>query len=137
MNRLLAIFYILILTPAAIAAANSSDPNAELYFISPGDGENVQNPILIRFGLKHMGVAPAGSNISNTGHHHLLIDTKLPAMDIPITKDGKHRHFGGGQTETSIDLTPGKHTLQLLLGDFSHIPHDPPVVSKQITIIVK
>jgi hypothetical protein len=84
-----------------------------------------------------MGVAPAGSNIPNTGHHHLLIDTGLPAMDLPIGKDEQHVHFGGGQTETSIELSPGKHTMQLLLGDYSHIPHNPPVVSKQITITVE
>ena len=137
MTRLIAILYILLLTPTAIVAASSADSSAKLYFISPADGETVQNPVVVRFGLKNMGVAPAGTDVANTGHHHLLIDTELPTMNLPIAKDDKHRHFGGGQTEASIKLSTGKHTLQLLLGDFSHIPHDPPVVSKQITITVE
>ena len=137
MTRLIAILYILLLTPTAIVAASSADSSAELYFISPADGETVQNPVVVRFGLKNMGVAPAGTDVANTGHHHLLIDTELPAMNLPIAKDDKHRHFGGGQTEASIELSPGKHTLQLLLGDFSHIPHNPPVASKQLTITVE
>ncbi len=137
MIRLIAILYILTLTPTAIVAASSADSSAELYFISPADGETVQNPVVVRFGLKNMGVAPAGTDVANTGHHHLIIDTELPTMNLPIAKDDKHRHFGGGQTETSIELSTGKHTLQLLLGDFSHIPHNPPVVSKQITITVE
>lgn len=137
MIRFLALLYILILSPAAVVAASPSNAGAELYFISPANGATVQNPVLIQFGLKNMGVAPAGSDVANTGHHHLLIDTELPVMDQAIGKDDKHRHFGGGQTEASIELAPGKHTLQLLLGDFSHIPHDPAVVSKQITITVE
>ncbi|MFT5132332.1 MAG: hypothetical protein ACI9SC_000797 [Gammaproteobacteria bacterium] len=137
MIRSIAILYVLILTPSAILAASGPETRAELYFISPADGETLQNPVVVRFGLKNMGVAPAGANIANTGHHHLLIDTELPAMHLPIGKDDKHRHFGGGQTEASIELEPGTHTLQLLLGDFSHIPHDPAVVSKQITITVE
>lgn len=137
MTRLIAILYILLLTPTAIVAASNADSSAKLYFISPADGETVQNPVVVRFGLKNMGVAPAGTDVANTGHHHLLIDTELPAMNLPIAKDDKHRHFGGGQTEASIELSPGKHTLQLLLGDFSHIPHKPPVASKQITITVE
>lgn len=137
MIRFLALLYVLILSPAAVVAASPSKSGAELYFISPDDGETLQNPVLIQFGLKNMGVAPAGSNVANTGHHHLLIDAELPAMDQAIGKDDRHRHFGGGQTEASIELTPGKHTLQLLLGDFSHIPHDPAVLSKQITITVE
>ena len=137
MIRLFAILYILMLTPTAVSATSTSDPAAELYIISPADGETVRNPVLIRFGLKNMGVAPAGTEVANTGHHHLLIDTGLPAMNVPIGKDDKHRHFGKGQTETSIELAQGKHTLQLLLGDFSHIPHDAPVVSKQITVTVE
>jgi Domain of unknown function (DUF4399) len=127
----------LILSPTAVSAASAADPAAELYIISPADGEMLKNPVIIRFGLKNMGVAPAGTEIANTGHHHLLIDTDLPAMNVPIGKDDKHRHFGKGQTETSIELSPGKHTLQLLLGDFGHIPHNPAVVSKQITITIE
>lgn len=109
-----------------------------LYIISPSDGETVSSPVTVQFGLKGMGVAPAGVNKEKTGHHHLLIDVKkLPAMDKPVPSDENHRHFGGGQTEAMIDLPPGEHTLQLLLGDMNHIPHKPPVISKKITIRVR
>jgi hypothetical protein len=137
MLRLSNLLYVLILCSAAVNAASNSGSDVELYFISPADGETVQNPVQVRFGLKNMGVAPAGTNLPNTGHHHLLIDTELPPLNLPIAKDDKHVHFGGGQTETTIELSPGKHTLQLLLGDFSHLPHDPAVVSKQISIVVE
>jgi hypothetical protein len=84
-----------------------------------------------------MGVAPAGVDKANTGHHHLLIDTDVPPLEAPIPSDANHKHFGGGQTEVTLELPPGRHTLQLLLGDKMHIPHDPPVLSRKITIIVK
>ena len=96
----------------------------------------MSNPITVRFGLKNMGVAPAGIQYENTGHHHLLINTALPSLDLPIINDEKHRHYGLGQTETTLELPPGAHTLQLLLGDFAHRPHAPPVASKRITITV-
>lgn len=118
---------------AGAARANE----AELYFISPADKQVVTSPVTVRFGLKNMGVAPAGIQVENTGHHHLLIDTDLPALDRPIPSDAAHRHFGQGQTETTLELTPGQHTLQLLLGDFSHTPHQVPVISEKITIVVK
>jgi len=137
MPKLLLIFCTLMLTPYSIASTSGMDEGPKLYFISPANGETLQSPVTVRFGLRNMGVAPAGSNIPNTGHHHLLIDTDLPAMDLPIGKDEQHVHFGGGQTETSIELSPGKHTMQLLLGNFSHIPQNPPVISKQITITVE
>ena len=121
----------------SVQARTPSPPGAEVYFISPHDGDTVTNPFTVRFGLKNMGVAPAGVNVKNTGHHHLLIDTGLPPLDQPIPSDKNHRHFGKGQTQTTLQLTPGKHTLQLLLGDYEHIPHDPPVMSKRITITVK
>ena len=111
--------------------------NAELYFISPADGATVSNPVTVRFGLKNMGVAPAGIKYDNSGHHHLLVDTELPALGFPIINDGNHLHYGGGQTEATVELPPGEHTLQLLLGDFAHIPHDPAVVSERITITVE
>ena len=111
--------------------------NAELYFISPVDGATVSNPVIVRFGLRNMGVAPAGIKYDNSGHHHLLVDTALPALEFPIINDGNHLHFGGGQTETALELSPGEHTLQLLLGDFAHIPHDPAVMSERITITVE
>lgn len=132
-----AIMILLILLAGTAQARSPSPANAELYFISPRDGAVVENPVTVQFGLKNMGVAPAGVDIENTGHHHLLIDTDLPPLDRPVPKDEHHRHFGKGDTETTLVLSPGKHTLQLLLGDFAHIPHDPPVISKKITITVK
>ena len=130
---------LILATVAAFSSAQAQTPaaeNAELYFISPKDGDAVSNPITVRFGLKNMGIAPAGIQIENTGHHHLLIDTDLPSLDLPIINDDKHRHYGLGQTETTLELPPGAHTLQLLLGDFAHMPHSPPVASKRITITV-
>jgi hypothetical protein len=110
----------------------------ELYFISPKDGEVVGQELTVRFGLRGMGVSPAGTMKEGTGHHHLLIDTEsLPALDMPIPADANHVHFGGGQTETTIRLTPGKHTLQLDLADALHMQFDPPIVSKKITVTVK
>lgn len=132
-----AIFFLIFLFVAAVQARSPSPSNAEIYFISPLDGAVVDTPVTVRFGLKNMGVAPAGTNIEHTGHHHLLVDTALPALDRPIPNDEHHRHFGKGNTETTLELAPGKHTLQLLLGDFAHIPHEPPVMSNQITITVK
>jgi hypothetical protein len=106
--------------------------------MSPSDGEVVDSPVTVTFGLKGMGVAPAGIDKANTGHHHLLIDlAEPPAFDAPLPTDANHRHFGGGQTEVTIELQPGEHTLQLILGDQSHIPHDPAVLSKTITIVVR
>ena len=111
---------------------------AEVYIISPQDGATVSQSFTVRFGLKGMGVAPAGVVHENTGHHHLLVDVKeLPASGQPIPKDEQHIHFGGGQTETTLKLSPGTHTLQLELGDSNHIPFDPAVVSKPITVHVK
>ncbi|HAC34153.1 MAG TPA: rod shape-determining protein RodA [Gammaproteobacteria bacterium] len=107
-----------------------------LYFIEPQPGAVVSSPVTVKFGLRGFGVAPAGVQKEKTGHHHLLIDTGLPPLDQPVPTDEHHRHFGGGQTETSIELPSGEHTLQLLLGDFSHIPHNPPLISEQITITV-
>ena len=125
--------------PAAAAARTPSPPGAEVYIISPKNGAKVKSPVLVQFGLKPvMGVAPAGVKFDNTGHHHLLIDTDAPAdMAAPLPATDNIRHFGKGQTETSLTLTPGKHTLQLLLGDQNHIPHEPPVISKKITITVE
>lgn len=110
---------------------------ARLYFITPAANARVTGPVLVRFGLSGMGVAPAGTVAENTGHHHLIIDSPLPPLDQPLPMDEKHLHFGKGQTETTLSLKPGKHTLQLILGDHSHIPHDPAVMSEKITITVK
>lgn len=115
--------------------------DAKLYIISPKDGATVGANVTVRFGLKGMGVAPAGIYLgpeTPTGHHHLLIDVKEPLNhDMPVMKDERHVHFGGGQTEAVIKLTPGEHTLQLILGDHGHVPHDPPLLSDKITVTVK
>ena len=105
--------------------------------VIPKDGAVVNNPVRVVFGLRNMGVAPAGVNHLNTGHHHLLIDTELPPLDQPIPSSDKVRHFGGGQTETRLILLPGTHTLQLLIGDYAHMPHLPPIASAKVTITVK
>jgi len=114
----------------------ASVEGSSVYIISPANGEVVPQSFKVRFGLSGMGVAPAGVDKKNTGHHHLLVDGKrLPDMNSPMGKNVKH--FGGGQTETILTLDPGEHTLQLILGDKNHVPHNPPVVSQQITIMVK
>jgi hypothetical protein len=125
--------------PAPAALPRTAAPeNALTYFLSPGNGATVTSPFTVRFGLRGMGVAPAGVTTANTGHHHLLIDVEtLPPDNLPIPNDANHRHFGLGQTETEITLPPGQHTLQLVLGDALHIPHQPPVRSEKITITVQ
>jgi hypothetical protein len=110
--------------------------HAEAYIIRPQDGEVVENPVTVVFGVRGMGVAPAGVDLPNTGHHHIVIDAPTPDLDKPIPADDRHIHFGGGQTQVTLQLTPGPHTLQLVLGDRNHIPHSNPVVSKAITITV-
>jgi hypothetical protein len=126
--------------PAAQAKPGTSDrhtspPGAKVYIVYPTDGAVVPLTLTVRFGLINMGVAPAGVEKANSGHHHLLIDVPLPPLDKPIPSDANHLHFGAGQTEAIVALPPGKHTLQLLLGDANHVPHMPPVFSKPITII--
>jgi hypothetical protein len=113
-----------------------SAPGAEVYFIDLKDGTTVPAKLKIYFGLRNMGVAPAGSDRENSGHHHLLIDTELPPLDQPIPNDFNHLHFGAGQTETEITLKPGAHTLRLLMGDKDHIPHTPPVMSPLVRVRV-
>ena len=110
---------------------------SKVYFINLKDGDVVENPIFIQFGLSGKGVAPAGVDKENTGHHHLLIDIGAIDFSMPIPSSKNHLHFGGGQTETSIELTPGEHELQLVLGDLYHVAHSPPVTSKKIKILVK
>lgn len=130
------------LAATAMAAApalptHKAPADAKVYIISPVDGATVGRTVTVRFGLSGMGVAPAGIEKERTGHHHLLIDVAtLPAAGQPIPNDAHHKHFGGGQTETVLHLKPGTHTLQLELGDANHVPFDPPVVSKKITIHV-
>lgn len=126
-----------IMSPAA--AQTSSPAGAKVYIINLKDGARVKSPFLVQFGLSGMGVAPAGVEKPNTGHHHLLIDTTLTAeqMKGAIPVDDTHKHFGAGQTETMVTLPKGKHTLQLVFADWSHIPHNPPVMSKPITVRVR
>ena len=123
-------------TAVAVEKSKAAD-NASTYIISPADGQVVSSPVTVVFGLNGMGVAPAGSNLDNTGHHHLIIDAPLPDTSMPIPSDENYRHFGKGQTETTVELTSGEHTLQLLVGDWLHTPHDNVISSKQITITVR
>lgn len=121
----------------AIAERTPSPPNAEVYFIWPPDGARIEGgKFWVRMGLRNMGVCPKGIELPNVGHHHLLIDTELPPPDQEIPNNRNHLHFGAGETEARIELPQGKHTLQLLLGDHQHVPHDPPIHSKRITITV-
>jgi hypothetical protein len=126
-------------TPARPAALprTAAPAGARVYFISPSNGQVVRGDVTVRFGLVGMGVAPAGSVAEGSGHHHLVIDSPTPALDQPLPKDDRHLHFGKGQTETVLKLAPGKHTLQLVLADGNHVPHQPPVVSERISITVK
>ena len=127
---------------ASVTAVQAQDrtpspPGAKVFFIGLKDGATVTNPVTVKFGIKGMTLAPAGTKTENTGHHHLLIDTDPPAdLSAPLPATDKIVHFGKAQTETTVTLPPGKHTLQLLLADQNHIPHDPPVFSKKITITV-
>jgi hypothetical protein len=124
-------------TGSALAEQTPSPPGAEEYIIWPSDGAVIHGGKLwVRMGLRNMGVCPKGVVFPNTGHHHLLIDTDLPALDQEIPSDRNHLHFGAGETDARIELPPGKHTLQLILGDHNHVPHVPPVYSKKITITV-
>ncbi|GAB2549591.1 DUF4399 domain-containing protein [Rhodanobacter koreensis] len=144
MKRILLALALTGLTAVVMAAdapglpVTKAPAGAEVYIITPRDGATVGQEFTVRFGLKGMGVAPAGVAKENTGHHHLLVDVQeLPPAGQPIPKDSNHLHFGGGQTEATLKLKPGTHTLQLELGDASHVPFDPPLVSKKITVHVK
>ena len=123
----------------AQAGETPAPADAKVYFINIKDGDTVTSPVLIRFGLSGMGIAPAGTEAPNTGHHHLIIDDTIEgaALDEAIPMDEHHLHFGKGQTEASVPLPKGKHTLQLILGDWTHIPHKPPVMSDRITVEVE
>lgn len=123
---------------APVALPRTASPEgARVFFISPADGDIVSNPFLVEFGVAGMAVVKAGEMAPDSGHHHLLIDTDMPNPDLPIPADANHRHFGDASTSTELTLEPGQHTLQLLLADHLHIPHNPPVVSASITITVE
>jgi len=139
MNRCIAALAAIVLGTAALAQDRTAAPaGAQVYFIAPRDGAHVHGPVTVKFGLKGMGVAPAGVKFDNTGHHHLLIDTDLREikLDAPLPATDKIMHFGKGQTETTLTLAPGRHTLELLFADYQHIPFDPPLHSQKITITV-
>ena len=134
LSFLLSVFFLM---PLSAVEKSSSPDKVMLYIISPQDGDTVSSPVKVIFGLNGMGVAPAGIKMKNTGHHHLLIDLNhLPDINLPIPSDEYHKHFGKGQTEALIELDKGEHTLQLILGDHMHIPHEPPIISKKIRIKV-
>ena len=136
-NILIFLLSIFFLIPLNAVERSSSPDKAMLYIISPQDGDTVSSPVKVIFGLNGMGIAPAGIKMKNTGHHHLLIDlNQLPDINLPIPSDENHRHFGKGQTEALIELEKGEHTLQLILGDHMHVPHEPPIISKKIRVIV-
>jgi len=140
MRKILLSFAILVSAATfAIAGGTPAPADAKVYFINLKDGDTVTSPVTIRFGLSGMGIAPAGTEAPNTGHHHLLIDATIEgeALNEAIPMDEKHLHFGKGQTEASVTLPKGQHTLQLVLGDWTHIPHKPPVMSEQITVTVE
>ncbi len=143
MKKIMMTTLIILLSQISTTCANEliseAPANAEVYFISPIEGQNVKNPFKVSFGLRNMGVAPAGVHRENTGHHHILIDTDINTIDLtnPLPATDKIIHFGGGQTEAELTLSPGQHILQLLLGNFVHIPHKKAVVSQKITVIVE
>ncbi|MCE8512334.1 DUF4399 domain-containing protein [Ruegeria pomeroyi] len=131
--------------PAFAGGDTVANPEARVYFANLADGDTVSSPVRVIFGLSGMGVAPAGTKAENTGHHHLLVDRPpmgqgedgAEELTYALPADEHHRHFGKGQTEVTLDLEPGKHTLQLVMGDYTHVPHSTPIVSEVITIEVK
>lgn len=140
MNRLFLALGIGLLATFAVAQERTAPAaNAEVYIIAPRDGATVHGPVTVRFGLKGMGIAPAGVKFDNTGHHHLLVDTDFAdlKLDAPLPATDKILHFGKGQTETQLTLPPGKHTLELVFADYLHNSFDPPLHSKKITITVE
>ena len=140
MSRLVMALGICLMAVFAVAADRVAPPaGAEVYFIAPHNGAKLHSPVTIKFGLKGLGIAPAGVKFDNTGHHHLLVDTDVSELklDAPMPATDKIVHFGKGQTETTLTLTPGKHTLQLIFADHLHQSFDPPLHSKKITVTVE
>ena len=140
-----AVTFVTIAAMPAMAQDTPAPADARVYFVNLSDGDTVSSPVIVIFGLEGMGVAPAGTEKENTGHHHILLN-RPPLGEGPegadelafgLPADDNHIHFGGGQTQTTLDLPPGEHTLQLVLGDLNHIPHADPVTSDVITITVE
>ena len=141
-HALKGVIFVATLLSASIASAQgptASPPGASVYIINLKDGDTVSSPFKVQFGMTGMGVAPVGVQNERTGHHHLLIDAKLSDEELKraIAADAQHVHFGGGQTETTLTLSPGRHTLQLVLGDHAHVPHNPPVMSPVVAVTVR
>ncbi|WP_170457280.1 DUF4399 domain-containing protein [Ruegeria arenilitoris] len=145
MKAILATIFCLFAPLAWAGGETPSNPDAEVYFVNLSDGDTVTSPVTVVFGLRGMGVAPAGTEKENTGHHHLLVDRPplgqgedgADELAYGLPADDNHLHFGGGQTEVTLELAPGTHTLQLVLGDAGHVPHATPIVSEVITISVE
>ena len=143
MRQLMMIAFLAAILPAAAqaqapAARTPAPANAAVYIVWPPHGAVIDGGrFWLRMGLRNMGVAPKGVKMANVGHHHVLVDTELPPMDQQIPSDRNHLHFGGGETEARIELPPGRHTLQLLLGDQDHVPHEPPIYSNRVTVTVR
>ncbi len=137
--RFIAVLASIAYTNLVSALETSTSPSdAEVYFITPQDGDKVPKKFTVKFGLKNMGVAPAGIAVKNTGHHHLLINvSQLPPLREPLANNSNIRHFGAGQTESVLEVPRGVYTLQLLLGNHAHVPHEPPVISEKITVTVE
>lgn len=127
---------LLVAPPAVMAQQQAMPGDARVHIFWPDNGQTIRGAFWVRMGLSGAGIAPAGVAKAGTGHHHILVDAPLPALDQPVPNDRNHLHFGLGQTEARLDLPPGRHTLQLLLADENHLPHQPPLYSKQITVIV-
>jgi hypothetical protein len=138
LSRIVAVTAAALMSLPALADRTPSPAGAEVYIIAPKDGAKIKGPVTVVFGLKGMGIAPAGIKFDNTGHHHLLVDADTPAdLSKPLPADEHNIHYGKGQTEATLTLPPGKHTLQLVLADSLHTPHEPAVISKKITIVVE
>lgn len=136
-NRLATITFVTALAAGAAFAQSPAPAGAKVFFVEPKDGAEISGPVSVKMGIAGMEIAPAGTEKPNSGHHHILIDKALADPKSPLPADDNHKHFGKGQTEATLELKPGKHTLQLVLGDHNHAPHNPPVVSDLITITVK
>jgi len=147
MNRIITLVTagLLAVASPSLARDTPAPEGAAVYFVNLSDGDIVESPVTVIFGLEGMGVAPAGTDVDATGHHHVLIDrpplgegpTGAEELNTSLPADEHHKHFGAGQTQTTLDLEPGEHTLQLVLGDMNHVPHDPPVTSEVISITVE
>ena len=135
--RLIILFLCVAFLPNAIAHSYHSDETKKVYFITPSNGKTVTNPVKIKFGATGVNIVPAGVDMPDSGHHHLLINVPLPDLTRPIPSDENHIHYGKGQTSDTIELPKGVHRLRLVLGNFAHIPHEDPIISDELIIEVR